>query len=91
VCVIGASSRATVRVVTGSGGGGFSGAGGASDSQQPFWVSGGGNDDAPGNRTTLTIRVKKADCVAFANGHFTTEEFRRRAVITIYGDPVAKP
>lgn len=96
VCVIGAPSRVPMRLVsggafghsTGSGGGGFAGSG---DSEQTVWVSGGSNDDAAGNRTTLTIRAKKADCVAFANGHLTTEEFRRRAVITIYGDPVVKP
>lgn len=78
----------------GSGGGGgfsFSNSGGGGESGQTFWVSNGNDDDAPGNRTTLTIRVKKADCVAFANGKLTAEEFRRRAVITIYGDPEAKP
>src|SRR5579862_715727 len=77
----------------GGGGGGFGGVtfSGSSDSAQTVWVSNGDNDDASGNRTTLTIRVKKADCVAFANGNLTTEEFRKRAVITIYGDPTAKP
>jgi hypothetical protein len=78
-----------------SGGGGFgafNSTGGASgDSGETIWVSGGGNEDAAGNRTTLTIRAKKADCVAFANGNLTTEEFRKRAVITIYGDPADKP
>lgn len=76
------------------GGGGFGGvssSGGSSDSEQTIWVSGGGNDDAPVNRTTLTIRVKKADCEAFAHGNMTAEEFRKRAVITIYGDPTEKP
>jgi hypothetical protein len=77
----------------GGGGGGFGGSSsaGSSDSGETFWVSSADNDDAPGNRTTLTIRVKKADCVAFANGNLTAEEFRKRAVITIYGDPVVKP
>lgn len=76
----------------GAGGfGGMSSSGGSSDSVETFWVSNGDNDDAPGNKTTLTIRVKKADCVAFANGNLTTEEFRKRAVITIYGDSATKP
>ena len=49
----------------------------------------GGRDDAAGNKTTLTIRVKKADCEAFAKGKLTTDEFRSRAVIKIYAAPVA--
>jgi hypothetical protein len=103
VCVIGAplsvvTSYGGARTFRGSGGGGgfggqnssgvFGGGGGSGDADKFVWVS---NDEAPGNKTTLTIRVKKADCVAFASGNLTTEEFRKRAVVTIYGDPAEKP
>jgi uncharacterized membrane protein YgcG len=71
----------------GGGGGGFGAMGASGDSDKFVWVS---NDDA-GNKTTLTIRVKKADCEAFAHGNLTMEEFRKRAVITIYGEPTDKP
>jgi hypothetical protein len=78
-----------------SAGGGFGAWSGSGDSGETYdrmvFLSNGGNDDASGNRTTLTIRVKKADCEAYAHGNLTTEEFRKRAVITVYGDPAAKP
>lgn len=104
VCVIGPSSRAPMRVATvsggayghsvgsGTGGGGNSGSvSGSGDDEQRVWVTTSGNDDAPGNKTTLTIRVKKADCEAFASGKLTGDEFRQRASITIYGDAPAGP
>lgn len=70
-----------------SGGGGGGGGGG----EQNIWVTTSGNDDAPANKTTLTIRAKKADCEAFANGKLTADVFRNRAAITIYGDSPGSP
>lgn len=94
----GGGAQSYGRSADGGGGGGFGAVSSSSDSDSAgrnfdkwAWNFDAGNDDAPGNRTTLTIRVKKADCVAFGNGHLTIEEFRRRAVITVYGDPAAKP
>lgn len=78
----------------GGGGGGFgafSGPGGGSGGEQNVWVATNGNDDGSANKTTLTIRVKKADCEAFADGKLTADEFRNRAAITIYGDTPAAP
>lgn len=80
----------------GGGGGGFGafgggGGGGGSGGEQNVWVTTSGNDDAPGNKTTLTIRVKKADCEDFGNGKVTADEFRNRAAITIYGDAAGSP
>ena len=50
-----------------------------------------GNDGAAENKTTLTIRVRKADADAFAKGKLTLDEFRKKAVITVYRDAPASP
>jgi hypothetical protein len=63
--------------------------GGGGGGEQNVWVTTSGNDDAPANKTTLTIRAKKTDCEAFAKGKLTADEFRNRATITIYGEPAA--
>jgi hypothetical protein len=105
ICVIGAPidafmqklSRSGPGVPAGGGGstGGMSGGGGfgavSGLSAQGFWYTPGGRDDAPDNKTTLTIRVKKSDCEALAKGKLTVDEFRNRAVIKTYGDTVVTP
>jgi hypothetical protein len=99
VCVIGAPAEApkhTRAVASASGGGGsFGHSVSVSDYEQAtknfdqFMADfpTGGRDDAAGDKTTLTIRVKKADCEAFAKGKLTVDEFRSRAVIKIYRAP----
>lgn len=97
--------HARVVASTGGGGGGFGGGGqvggssGSADSDYGLATEkfermiadfpAAGRDDAAGDRTTLTIRVKKADCEAFAKGKLTADEFRNKAVIKIYRAPAA--
>lgn len=95
VCVIGGSSRAPMRVVTSSGGGGGlqtfgASAGGGDEAGQNVWFTTSGSDDASEIKTTMTIRVKKSDCEAFANGKMTADEFRKKAVINVYGEPAGE-
>lgn len=96
VCVIGAPVGAPKHTATGSGGGGSQSA--DSDYAQAIMEFDrtmgsfpGARDDAGENKTTLTIRVRKADCEAFAKGKLTADEFRNKAVIRIYGDPAVAP
>jgi hypothetical protein len=106
VCVIGAPMEMLKSKVTNSGGGmssggggfgggGTTGGGGFAVASGPYaqnvWYSSSGRDDAPQNKTTLTIRVKKSDCEAFAKGKLTEDEFHNRAVVRIYGDAVIAP
>jgi hypothetical protein len=99
VCVIGAPAEPSKHTGTSSGGGGFGGGGGGgsgsqdsdyaevvADFDQVIRTFPAGQDDAA-EKTTLTIRVKKADCEAFANGKLTADAFQKRAVIKIYGEP----
>lgn len=80
-----------------SGGGGGSQSADSDDGQarldydRALFFSAAGQEESAGDKTTLTIRVKKADCDAFAKGKMTADEFRSKAVIKTYGDSTIAP
>jgi hypothetical protein len=94
VCVIGAPAEGSKRAVavSSSSDGGFAGGNTFGSGNSPFvWYTTAGQDGPAENKTTLTIRVKKADCEAFTKGKLTADEFRGRAMIRIYGDSTIAP
>ena len=58
---------------------------GGSGTQVSKWqVAGAASGVTPSNPGTLTLRVKKSDAAALANGTMTQEEFRKRVTALIY-------